>query len=775
MNPGLAHLGSALLRWRRAILLGGPALVGAAVLASGQGAAFDQLLRSGRDGIRSHPASGEIHIVEMDARSLAAIGRWPWPRGVHAEIVDKLHEAGARSIVFDVDVSAASSPAEDEKLAAALKRAGGSVVLPTFRQDAGSGSSEYIDTKPLKLFEQNAFLGAVNVLTDPDGQIREMLLGIETEGVPRPSLATMLAEEGAEIGRSFPIDYSIEPSTIPRHSVINLISGNIPAQSLAGKRFVIGATAIELGDRYGVPRYGVIPGVVIQALAAETLLQGPTPTRLAGGWMLSLALALLALALWLKSRAARVFAVSGALLATLLLPLATESLFAVTMPIAAACAALGTAMALGAGAYGMRRFLENAMTDDATGLPNVAALAFQGGRNRCDRVVVARIDRFSTIASGLGPAATATLVQRVAERLAFLTGGQRIFRVDDAVLAWTERRHDPEGIDTRLDGLIAGMRAPVECGRPVDVSLTFGVADGALVDVKQTVANAGLAAAQAAQRGERCKRFVAADSAEIDWTLALLGELDGAMAAGQLWNAYQPKLDLASGQIIGAEALVRWAHPVRGPISPDSFIPVIEEAGRIRDLTVHVLSQGLDDAAQWDEMGFPIGVAVNVSATLLADHEFIETIGRILQSHRLPNHRVTIEVTESAAMASPERAIAALASWRSLGVRISIDDYGTGQSSLGYLQKLPATELKIDKSFVQTLVTDQRNEIMVRSTIALAHELGMKIVAEGIEDAVCLQRLAELGCDTGQGYHIAAPLAADELGAFLAERVLKAA
>jgi EAL domain-containing protein (putative c-di-GMP-specific phosphodiesterase class I) len=250
----------------------------------------------------------------------------------------------------------------------------------------------------------------------------------------------------------------------------------------------------------------------------------------------------------------------------------------------------------------------------------------------------------------------------------------------------------------------------------------------------------------------------------------LLGELDSAMAGGQLWNAYQPKLDLRTGAIVGAEALVRWAHPKRGPIGPDSFIPAIEGAGRIRDLTAHVLQQALEDALHWSESGHPIGVAVNVSATLLADHEFIETVGAILQGHPLANDRVTIEVTETAAMTSPDRAIAALESWRSLGVGISIDDYGTGQSSLNYLQKLPATELKIDKSFVQAIATDSRNAIMVRSTIGLAHELGMTTVAEGIEDADCLRLLAEMGCDTAQGYHVGHPMSAADMSAFLAER-----
>jgi EAL domain-containing protein (putative c-di-GMP-specific phosphodiesterase class I) len=241
-----------------------------------------------------------------------------------------------------------------------------------------------------------------------------------------------------------------------------------------------------------------------------------------------------------------------------------------------------------------------------------------------------------------------------------------------------------------------------------------------------------------------------------------------------LWNAYQPKLDLRSGEIVGAEALVRWLHPERGPIAPDNFIPVVEHAGRARDLTTHVLCRALEDAEHWEREGHALGVAVNVSATLLADHEFIELVGQILSGSTVPTGRVTIEVTESAAMASPDRAVAALESWRALGVNISIDDYGTGQSSLGYLQKLPATELKIDKSFIQT-VSDHRNAIMVRSTIALAHELGIKVVAEGIEDGACVEALREMGCDTVQGYFIGKPMSANAFLDMLGEGIRDAA
>ena len=754
---------------RRSLLFGIAAGAGAFALGTGWGGAFDQFLKDARDGIRSHPASGEVHIVEIDARSLSKIDRWPWPRSVHAAAVDRLHQAGARSIAFDVDFAATSRPEEDAALTEALKRAGRSVILPTLRQQAGSGRSEYIDTAPLKSFSDNAFLAAVNVVPDRDGYVRRMLLGVETLGTPRPSLSSMIAETNAEIGRDFEVDFSIQPETIPRHSMIDLIEGKIPAEKLAGKRVIIGATAVEMGDRYAVPRYGVIHGVVIQAMAAETLMAGPIPQRWSGAWPLLIALLASLGALRPGPRRVRAAAYGAGTAAVLAFPMVAESFFAATAPIVPALATLFTAGALAGAAFLARRFEERALTDGETGLPNLKALARISARPGDANIVVARIDRFASLAAGLGPAGTANLVLRVADRLRFANGERPVYRTDDASLAWVEGPGDESSLEDRLDAICAVMRQPVDCGRLVDVSLAFGLATGERSDAQQLVANAALAALHASQKGARWSRFTEADGEETNWQLSLLGELDMAMMSGQLWNAYQPKLDLKSGKIVGAEALVRWHHPNRGPIEPDSFIPIVEEHGRARDLTAHVLEQALEDALHWEDLGHEIGVAVNVSATLLADHEFIEMVAVILQGSQLAPDRVTIEVTESAAMESPDRAIAALEGWRSHGVNISIDDYGTGQSSLNYLQKLPATELKIDKSFVQTIGSDQRNAIMVRSTIALAHELGMKVVAEGIEDAECLALLGEMGCDTAQGYHIGRPMSADAIAGFLVE------
>ncbi len=763
-----------LLARRRLLLVVAAAWLGAATLVSEVGAGLDSLLHDGRDWMRAHPASGEVHVVEIDGRSLAEFDRWPWPRSIHAAAIDRLHDAGARSIAFDVDFSATSNPGEDAALAAALRRANQSVILPTLRQQEGAGSSHYIDTVPAKPFRDNAFLAAVNVVPDSDGYVRRMLLGIETKGVPRPALASMLAEKTAQIGRDYRIDFAIDPASIPRHSMVDLVRGKIAPEELAGKRVVIGATAVEVWDRYAVPRHGVIPGVVIQALAAETLMQGPVPVERSGFWGLLLALGATVLVARHGNRKLRAAAFASAGLGILALPLIGESAFATSFPIAPALAAMFAAAAIGCALLFTEASQQRAMRDPATGLPNLAALCAAAGDREDANIVVGRIDRFAEIASGLGPAATVNLVLRVADRLRYAGGETEVYRTDDASFAWIEQAGDEASLEGRIDAFAAVMRAPVDCGRLIDVTLAFGFASGNK-SAQQLIADATLSASRAAQSGARVQRFTEEDGRAMDRALSLLGELDMAMASGQLWNAYQPKLHLASGRIVGAEALVRWAHPNFGPLGPDQFIPIIEEHKRVGDLTAYVLEQALEDTLGWAEAGHPIGVAVNVSATLLADHGFIERIAAILRTSRLPTERVTIEVTESAAMNSPERAIAALESWRALGVNISIDDYGTGQSSLGYLQMLPATELKIDKSFVQTIGHDRRNAIMVRSTVALAHELGMKIVAEGIEDEASLQLLREMGCDTAQGYHIARPMAAEALAEFLSERPRAAA
>jgi EAL domain-containing protein (putative c-di-GMP-specific phosphodiesterase class I)/CHASE2 domain-containing sensor protein len=746
-------------------------LAGLALLFVGGGGAIDRTLRESRDQLRMHSASGQIGVVEIDARSLRALDQWPWPRRHHAALVDRLIAAEAGLIAFDVNFEVRSNAADDAAFAAALERAGGLVALPTFEQCVDEPDCfEWIENLPHIPFRDHVFLGGVNVTADTDGMVRRLKLGTFTSGTPRPSMASLLAEAPGDIDELLEIDFAVDPASIPRFSFIDILEGRVGAAQLAGKRLIIGGTAADMEDRYAVPLHGVLPGVVLQALAAETIMAGGSPATGSGMWPLLIALLAGIGAAWPGGIPHRAAALALGVVAVLALPLATEEWLALTFPLAPALFSLLLSAAGAVGLLVNSQYRRRSLVDAETGLPNSKALRLTLGATSEQVVLVARVDQFEALAAALGHASSVKLVQRVAERLA-RESDQPVYRSAPDCLAWAQEP-DAERTERQLGAIAAAMRAPVDCGRPVDVTMAIGIAEarskeGARLSGEQQVANAALAAERALRDRRPFLHFAEAAHEESGWHLSLLSELSEAMAAGEVWNAYQPKLDLATGEICGVETLVRWTHRERGPVGPDRFIPIVEAHGRAEELTAHVLRQALADAERWHAMGHRLSVAVNISATLLEERGFITWLADELRASPVDPGTVTLEVTEAAAVKNVEQAAAALQEWRALGVIISIDDYGTGQSSLGYLQRLPAGELKIDKSFVQNLVDDQRDVIMVRSTVALAHQLGMKVVAEGVEDAATLALLKAAECDVAQGWLIGRPMAAAQLEDFL--------
>ncbi|WDE11370.1 putative bifunctional diguanylate cyclase/phosphodiesterase [Thalassomonas haliotis] len=252
--------------------------------------------------------------------------------------------------------------------------------------------------------------------------------------------------------------------------------------------------------------------------------------------------------------------------------------------------------------------------------------------------------------------------------------------------------------------------------------------------------------------------------------LSLINDLKKAISSGQLELYYQPKINLKSNEVTHVEALVRWQHPNLGMIPPDNFIYIAEQTGQINALTQWVFSTALAQYKSWCALGITLNVAVNISAENLKDPDFYSFICQALTAYQVPAENVTLEVTESAVVEDPESAIALLSKFKKQGMRISIDDYGTGYSSLAQLKQLPVHELKIDKSFVQKLKDDEDDQIIVRSTIELAHNMGLSVVAEGIEDDYAKCWLAEYKCELGQGYFISRPKPALELTTWLQEQ-----
>ncbi|WP_414713859.1 putative bifunctional diguanylate cyclase/phosphodiesterase [Sphingomonas sp.] len=716
------------------------------------------------------PASGQVVIVEMDAASVAAIRRWPWPREHYATVLDRLRTAGAASVTFDVDFSSASSASGDTAFAAALARADGLVALPTFAQQARSGDARSIDALPLPAFRPNVALASVSMQPDPDGVVRRAPFGTITAGQPRPSLSSFMAHRSGVADTFFPINFAVDHRGLPHLSFVAVEQGRFDPAQVRGRDVLIGATAVEMGDRYATPHWGVIPGVILQALAAETLLPG-VPGQ--GSGILGIILAaLLGLPIvWLRSKGATLVAAVAAPLLIFAAAVSAQVGLHRMEPLAPGLALI---VIVGLGRAAMQlvgRFEQQRCFDEETRLPNRHAMVRDLGDMSDAAIVVAAIGNYTNVVALMGERAGHDLVLRIADRLR-LAGSATVYRLSDSQLAVPSSFPSAELFE-QIAGLRAVLTQPVEIvGRRTDAATHLGVSD-ASGPIQDRLVAAGRAADEAIASGVFWLQS-SVDQGDLERRLVLMGELDQAMADGQIEVHYQPKLSLKTDTIVSVEALVRWRHPERGMLRPDLFVPLAEQADRIGPLTMFVLDRVIDDLARWQRQGFELTAAVNLSALLIAEPSFSAALDRLLDDGRVPPTSLIFEVTESATLADPEQAAANLRRFRDRGVAVSLDDYGTGQSTLTYLRQLPLSELKIDRSFVQHAHVNRSDELMVRSTIDLAHNLGLKVVAEGIEDEGCLTFLRNAGCDMAQGYFIGRPMPSSDLVRMLEERTLAA-
>ena len=755
----------------RALVAALALLLGLLALASGLGATIDRVLDPARFAAMARSASGRVVVVEMDAASAAAIKRWPWSREHYARVVDRLRAAGAASITFDVDVSSPSTADGDRAFAAALARSDGLVALPTFAQQARMDDRRSIDSLPIPILRDHVTLASVSIAPDPDGVVREAPFGTMTDGLPRPSLSASIAHRSGRADHFFPIDYAIDPATLPRLSFIAVERGAFDPKAVAGHDILIGATAIEMGDRYATPHWNVVPGVIVQALAAETLLHG---VPVYGHGTLVVLFAFLLSLLVLRAKGVPGTAVASIVaMGTLIgaIGFAQFRLLAV-YPLAPGLVVLGAAIAGRLALHVAARFQHERTIDEATGLPNRRAMIDAFRDTGAVRIAVAQIANREALVAVLGGDAGRDLSLRIAERLRLVAGGA-VYRLGDALFAFAVPTDEVE--DEVFAGLRATLLQPIEiAGRRVDAQVTLGVADG----MGQALHPALTAATMAAETALREGIFwtsAGADLAMLERQISLMGELDAALEAGGIEVHYQPKLALADGRIASVEALVRWRHPTRGFIGPDLFIPMAEQTDRIEPLTLYVMRRVMHDLAAWQRLGHDLTAAVNISAKLIAAEGFNTAVAQLLAERIVAPEALVFEVTESATLVDPSTAVRVLERYRAMGIAISMDDYGTGQSTLTYLRQLPLSELKIDRSFVQHAHANRADGVLVRSTIDLAHELGLKVVAEGVEDEACLAFLKTIGCDMVQGYLVSRPLPEAGLLALLAERRAEAA
>ena len=754
------------LRRHAAFLMAASVVLSAALLGLVQ--PLDHGLQSARFATVRRDPSHQLTVVEIDAASLAALPQWPWPRSEYARAIANLQSAGATVIGFDVDFNAVSSEDQDRSLAAVIDATPGAVALPAFVQRGG----EY-QNRPLPGLARNALVASVNVEIDSDGRVRRYAFG-RTQGERyEQSMASLLA--GARYGSnaSFYIDYGIRVGGIDRLSFADVANNRFNPTLVRGRAILVGASALELGDEFATPQTASMPGVYVHALAFESIVQRRTLSAF-NPWLIAVIGLISLCVLWPRAvrskRNALIVHCAGVLLA-IVAPFVLQTIWPMSADFGIVLIAQALAIWRTIHLELQRRadelvrqrelhLREAALQDPETLLPNRRALLEELARlareKSHDRLVCVAIgiEQFTALRAAVGYAKANDVIRSLARLIEERTGAGHVHHLSTSVLGIAASGSDDD-INFLIDDLGIDLDAELAVGEhAITVSLRAGVAsayDGANADLLLERAVVALDYARNTRR--RLLRY-SENFPDPKKFLALLSDMAGGVARGEFHLVYQPKTTAREGDIVGAEALMRWNHPLDGPLSPDLFIGMAEETGAIDALTLWALRQAIADQKVMGEAGIHFPISVNVSGRTLGDPVFCDAAITLIQESCA---NICIEITETAVIQNPDGAVETIAALKAAGVRVSIDDYGVGLSSLSYLKRIAADELKIDKSLVSDLTTMARDRLIVKSTIDLAHALGMTVIAEGVESEATRLILASMGCDCLQGYLVGRP------------------
>ncbi|HZQ83969.1 MAG TPA: EAL domain-containing protein, partial [Acidimicrobiales bacterium] len=416
-----------------------------------------------------------------------------------------------------------------------------------------------------------------------------------------------------------------------------------------------------------------------------------------------------------------------------------------------------------------------ALHDALTGLPNrmlfrehvqEALAGAQDGRPRA--VMLLDLDGFKDVNDTLGHHIGDLLLKQVGPRLADVVAEDDVVARlgGDEFGVLVSAAVDPSRAVSLANRLVAALADPFDIQDlklHVDASVGIALYPADAEDADTLLQRADVAMYVAKDERSRVELYTSDRDVNSRRRLTLLGELRGAIGDGQLVLHYQPLVELESRRIVGVEALVRWDHPVHGHLPPFEFIPIAERSGLIGPLSEFVLQAAIAQNAAWQAEGMKIRTAVNLSVRNLADLGLPFLVAKLLDRAGIAADCLDLEITESTIMADPARAMTVLEPLSQMGIRLAIDDFGTGYSSLAYLRQLPLSVLKIDKSFVGHMADSENDAIIVRSTIDLAHNLGLEVIAEGVEDEASAEHLLALGCPLAQGYHFARPAPAEQI------------
>lgn len=689
--------------------------------------------------------------------------REPAPKSIVLVTTDDLHDGGASELARLV-AKLREQRAERVYLDTRLPNAGNAAASARLRQEVesfGQRLTVVVRAQKLDSFDPTLFrlpsvdaVGRAPVAVSAWNAnflyyVKSAPYSVSIGNTRYPTLSTELAGVRGADSDTYAPDFAMDPATIPRVSGRRLLDGAVPADALRGKQVIV----VNLAQSPAAGYFGhEVVGLYAHDIAGAMALRKPLNLSLSIVPLLAMAV----LAMWIAHRSTSAWRKAliyvSAAMVTVLTPIPLRSLGLVVDPEAAMVALV---------IYAMIRLWQKRTRriqhTSASGLPNLLAISarpIEIGRD----VIVAVIARYEEMLAMLPQDLHGEYARQIARRIAVGSGTDDIFHDDGGHFAWTEEARPLEMQMSHLEGMRALFSAPLQIGpHTFDTNVHFGLDRNEGLDSLTRVNSALASANEALGNGRAIELFEAHRLAEAPWELSLHARIDEGLRNGDIWLAFQSQWDVAQGRICGAEALIRWNHPTRGPIAPDAFILHAERAGRIDALTYWVLEQAITAAHKLNALGDRFQMSVNLSAQMVDKADLVTNFAEIVRRREIDPRLLTIEVTETSSVRNRPAACHNLTQLRKMGFRLSIDDFGTGEASLAYLADLPSDELKLDRRFVSKIVTSERDRTIVTSTIHLAHALGQVVVAEGIEDAATFALLRDLGCDHAQGYYLGRP------------------
>ncbi len=725
-------------------------LTGLAMGISGLGMPLEDALRDVRWWSRMHPSDQRVIVVQQDDRTLDELGVMDVTRNNDADVLRKLFSAGAKNVYFARSFTKRGNERDDRNFIEVLKQNPGRVYLGAIAGD-GAQKGNYAGGLPLKEFRQYANSVSTLVRHRPLNLNVQLPYSSDSPIGRIPSLSAQMAGTHRNTDELFFPDFSIMVESVPSISYIDVMRGNFDPAGIKGKDVLIATVADSFNDRHPIPGQNVsASGGYFHVIGAETL-KHKAPRDY--GWFPPFLLVLIVVVSGLgRGRVLDVYRFSGLVGILGAVPFLLDY-FAIQVDIIPAfCFALVSVIRM----RNLDRVEEAGETNMGSGLPSVQAL-----RNSTDmstRILISlKIRNYGAIIGSFAEHVEAQLAKEIVRRVRISDEGVVIYH-EGGMFVWLSSIRSTFDLFENLEGLHRIVQNGIQVGG-IDIDLSFNCGIDSEFDrpLSSRVASAMQAAEEAVRNDELVYQHDGRKN-EAQWEISLLTSLDRAIDNGEVWVAYQPKLELKSNRICGAEALVRWTHPERGPISPDKFIRIAEEFHRIERITRFVINDAVRVAVDLERAGYELTMSVNISAQLLRNPGLPGMISEILAAHGLSPNRLILEITETDRLDRSSRTFQMLQRLVQSGLRLSIDDFGTGNATIDYLRYLPASEVKIDKTFVSSMEGRKEDLLLVQSIIEMAHSLDRVVVAEGVETAQVLDMLTGMRCDLVQGYYVSRPV-----------------